>query len=179
MRLFIGVQLNEKANKELDKAISALKGISRGNYTRPDNLHMTLQFLGETDAGAIGTIHQAMEEAARGKTPMTFTLSHPGRFVRGGESIVWYGVRGQTALLGSLQKELCAALSANGVGFDKSEFKPHITLGRRVRFDMPWEEALQRLAVSEEPFEVDGIILFESARINGALTYTPIHIQRF
>jgi 2'-5' RNA ligase len=179
MRLFIGVKLNDTVKNELGYAVETLRDVATGNFSRTENLHITLAFLGETDGSRIGAIKKAMQMAAAYKKSFTLMLKQPGRFTRGTENIVWYGVQGEISLLHALHKDVCAALADNRVGFDHGDFKPHITLGRRVRFDIPWEEAAQRLAGRQEAFEVDGIVLFDSARVNNILTYTPIFTQTF
>lgn len=50
MRIFIAVQFSEPARKSVIDCMDSLRrqGV-RGNYTRPENLHLTMAFIGETD----------------------------------------------------------------------------------------------------------------------------------
>jgi len=126
MRLFIGIELNQAVKSELGRSIERLKEAAIGNFSPAGNLHITLQFLGEKKKEEIELIVKAMQKASSGFTAFSLYLDNPGKFDRGGESIVWYGVSGETERLNELFKFLCSALYENGVSFDKSAFKPQV-----------------------------------------------------
>ena len=50
MRLFIAIRFSPEIRQTLLDAVSGLRAQARsGNFTRPENLHLTLAFLGETN----------------------------------------------------------------------------------------------------------------------------------
>lgn len=65
------------------------------------------------------------------------------------------------------------ALLENGFNIEKHIFKPHITLGRRVRF----YNSIEKNILLDEPLEtkVNSISLMKSERINGKLIYMEIY----
>lgn len=179
MRLFIGIELEKEIESALNCSIEGLKELARGNFSHADNLHITLQFLGEKNPSEIETIRKAMQKASAGLKAFSLRLNSPGRFDRGGESIVWYGISGDLDRLNDLYRLLGNALFECNVTFDKNAFKPHITLGRRIRTDTPWEKVFSTITVEEKSFTVEKIVLFESTRLNGKLTYIPTFTHRF
>ena len=123
MRLFIAIQLND----EIKDALEAMQDYMRsrgvkGNYTKRDNLHLTLAFIGEFDDP-----QKVLEAIERAKLrPFDITLSGTGSF----RSLWWAGMDGGMALrsfAGRLRRELDSA----GIPYDRKKFSPHITLIRR------------------------------------------------
>lgn len=86
MRLFIAVNFDEKTKASLMGAVQKLKeSSSAGNFTRPENLHLTLVFIGETkDAAAV---KEAMEQV-RG---LPFALRIKGLGNLAGEEKIYTG----------------------------------------------------------------------------------------
>ncbi len=175
MRLFIGAGLEESIKSKLNKSIEELKSISKGNFVSQKNLHVTIQFLGEKNIEDIGALSRAIEKGAAFTGAINAALDKPGRFSRGKESIVWYGLKGEISQLFKLHESICGELSNSKITFDKKDFNPHITLGRRVISNLSWEEVFSRITVDEKPFTISSVTLFESVRINGVLTYIPVY----
>jgi 2'-5' RNA ligase len=178
MRLFIGVEIGEPAKEELVNALEKLKNIAAGNFTLPQNLHLTLQFLGEKQPVEVAAIKRAMREAAKGSPRLQFSLLGPGRFPRGEESIFWYGIGGDTEKLNRLAADVQRRLIENGISFEKDNFKPHITLGRRIRTRIPIPEAFESIRAKTAGFTVEELVLFESTHVNSVLTYIPVARER-
>ena len=167
MRLFIAINFNNATRSRLLSLRDELRSRSdRGNFSLPENLHLTLAFLGECDAKQIAAIKTVMNTVVFEQFDLQ--IERVGRFRRDGGDIWWAGLRGSKPLL-DLQRELTDKLIAAGFSLEKREYKPHVTLGREVVTDAaPWPI---------EPFEetVTAIDLMKSERIAGKLTYTAIH----
>lgn len=167
MRLFIAINPNNDIRSRLLSLRDELKARSRrGNFVSPDNLHLTLAFLGECDESKTANAKLAMDAVK--VQPVAFDVQSLGRFRRQGGDIWWAGVREDRALL-ELQRSLTDRLVAAGFVLDGRKYSPHITLARQVVTDVtPWRI---------EPFgETARIIdLMKSERINGKLTYTSIY----
>ncbi len=172
MRLFVAIELNAAVRERLAGMIERMRAMGAvGNFSRVENLHLTLAFLGET--GRAAAVLRAME--AVGQHPaFPLTLERWGRFRRSsGGDIWWAGIRPEEALV-SVQKDLSDRLRAAGFPLDTKPFQAHITLGREVR--MPFETAKTLLAEPLQPlgFPVEQLTLMRSHRVNGLLTYTPV-----
>ncbi len=134
-----------------------------GNFTRPENLHLTLAFLGET--GAVRPAAKALAAAADRAFPLT--LAGSGRF----GDVFWVGVTpcpALEALAGALQQRLRDA----GFALEDRPFRPHITLLRRAALPP------QLPPLPPVTFSADRIVLFESAREGGRLVYRPVQEKR-
>ena len=166
MRLFIAVNFNNDTRSRLLALRDELRGKSRrGNFSAPENLHLTLAFLGECDFKQTNVVKSVL--CAVNFEPFDLTVDCIGRFKRDGGDIWWTGLRESKPLI-ALQGELTEKLIATGFSLDMRKYSPHITLGREVVTDAkPW---------AIEPFaETIGTIdLMKSERINGKLTYTAI-----
>ena len=168
MRLFVAFNFNDRTRGGLLALRDELRsGAGRGSFTLPENLHLTLVFLGECDMRQASSAKAAMD-AVRFE-PFDLTIGRVGRFGgRDGGAIWWAGVCVDEPL-SELHRALTDNLAGAGFTLDKRKFSPHITLGRKVVTDA----APRRV----EPFgeEVRKIDLMKSERIEGRLTYTPIH----
>jgi len=173
MRLFVAINLNSETKGGLLALRDELRaGAEQGNFSLPENLHLTLAFLDECDQKQASAAKAAM--SAVSFEPFELLIERVGRFggrggERGGqaEALWWAGVRVNEPMA-KLHRELNDSLAAAGFSLDTRKFSPHITLGRRVVSDA----APRRI----EPFgeTVSHIDLMKSERVFGKLTYTAI-----
>ena len=96
-------------------------GVS-GNYVAPDNLHLTLAFIGEYADPY--DVSEVMEQI--GFEPFSIRLSGMGSF----ENLWWAGIS-ENEELRRIVKRLRYALADAGIPFDRKKFSPHITLIRK------------------------------------------------
>ena len=167
MRLFIAINFTDDTKNGLIAMCDQLRSRSeRGRFSLPENLHLTLVFLGECDAEQTTAAKTAMDEVIF--EPFDLAIERIGRFKRDGGDIFWAGVRENKAL-SDLQQKLTYCLRSKGFKLEKRKYSPHITLGRDVVTDVAPHPI--------EPFGelVSQIDLMKSERINGKLTYTSIY----
>ena len=167
MRLFIAVNFNDDTKKGLLALRDELRAKSeRGRFSAPENLHLTLAFLGESSADQAAAAKSAMDFAVF--SPFSVIIDRVGRFKRAGGDIWWAGVRESKPLVG-LQRGLTEKLITAGFTLDRRKYSPHITLGREIDTD------LQPKMIEPIGETVNSIELMKSERIRGKLTYTAIH----
>jgi len=167
VRLFIAINFNMETKNRLLALCDELRGVSsRGRFSLPENLHLTLAFLGECDAKQTTAIKTLMDAVIF--KPFDITIDCIGRYKRDGGDLWWAGIYENGDLL-ELHTNLTTGLLENGFVCDKRKFNPHITLGREII-----TKAQPRQI---EPFSetVKKIELMKSERIGGKLTYTAIH----
>ena len=166
MRLFIALNFTVESQARLLALRDELRAqTARGNFSLPENLHLTLAFLGECDARQAAAARKAM--SAVEFTPLEITINRVGRFRRDGGDIWWAGMRETPALI-DLQRDLTDQLLAASFALERRKYSPHITLRREVVTEaVPWKI---------EPFgeTVARVDLMKSERIQGKLTYTTI-----
>ena len=103
----------------------------RAKWVRPENIHLTLKFLGNINPADIDNIGGAMVDAV-GEIK-TFNLVAGGIGVFPGINrprVIWVGLKGQIQLLFAMQRLLEDNLAALGYKKEKRPFKGHLTLGR-------------------------------------------------
>jgi len=167
MRLFIAINLNEETKRQLIAFRDELRSNSQyGNFSKPENLHLTLVFLGECSPMQTATVKSVMNNVHF--EPFELTIEGIGRFRRDGGDTWWAKVC-ENKSLSDLHRNLTDRLIAAGFSLDRRKFSPHITLGREVVTDF---QPKQIAAFGET---VSSIELMKSERINGKLTYTVIH----
>lgn len=162
MRLFIAVHFSDEIRRNLLDAISSLRAqATSANFTRPENLHLTLAFIGETSNTA--AVRRVMDAVAA--EPLSLTVGGSGRF----GDLWWAGVDKNPSLqklADGLRDGLCGA----GFDIDRRAFQPHVTLARRLVSDVP-----VRLSVPRAAMTVSRVSLMSSERVNGRLVYTEIY----
>lgn len=173
MRLFVAIGVNEQVKDNLCKVIEDMKQYAvQGSFSRRENLHLTLAFLGETQrlSEAEQAIHQINQK------PFTLQLSELGTFLGRDGDLYWAGFQ-KSAPLTALQKELTKQLAAVGFSLEKRTYSPHLTLGRRIRFEQSTD--MQRFQKLLKPLtmDVDKISLMRSQRIENRLIYTELDAQ--
>jgi len=166
MRLFIAVNLTEPTRRALSELQGELKQSAiRGSFTPPQNLHLTLAFLGECGEAQAEAAKEAMMELDHGS--FSIEIDRLGRFRWDDGDIWWAGVR-ENACLRGLQADLTDQLSVRGFTLEVRAYTPHITLARRVTGDM------EEKTVSPFGETVTKIHLMKSEHIGGRLSYTPV-----
>jgi 2'-5' RNA ligase len=167
MRLFIAINFNDDTRSSLLALRDELRSRSeRGNFSLPDNLHLTLVFLGECDLTQTAAVKASMDTVRF--EPIEVVIDRIDRFRRGGGDIWWAGLR-YSRSLSEVQRDLTDSLTAAGFRFDKRGYSPHITLGREIVTDTkPWP-------ISPFAETAGRIDLMKSERISGKLTYSVIY----
>ncbi|MBE6906085.1 MAG: RNA 2',3'-cyclic phosphodiesterase [Ruminococcaceae bacterium] len=175
LRLFVAILLNDPVKDGLCQAIHELENAAlRGNFTRRENLHLTLAFLGETSRWK--DILQAMEKVNSRLFPLV--VQGLGKFQRGAAGIYWAGIQKSPQLI-ALQSNLCRELSLSGFSLEQRAYQPHLTLGREVILREDFEEAVFQKSVPPLSMEVRGMSLMRSERIDGRLVYTEVDAKQF
>lgn len=147
-------------------------------WVKPERMHLTLRFLGDTPVSQLEALSAALDVAAAQHRTFVLQLGQLGAFpTERRPRVIWVGLGGETEAAAALQKALDAVLVPLGWRPDSKKFSPHLTLGRVKREDdrinLPWGKAVVPTA-----FTVSEIHLIESElRPNGPL-YTVRHSSR-
>lgn len=125
MRMFVALRAEDPLKRAAVQYMEELKrlGVS-GSFTKPDNLHITLAFIGES------AYFKRAEQAVRNVRSGPFVLESAlaGRF----GDILWLGFK-KSGCLSELAEGVRAELTKAGFSLDNRPFKAHMTLARRVR----------------------------------------------
>lgn len=161
MRLFVGIALPETIRARIECLESGIPG---AKWVRPENLHITLRFIGEVDGGAANDIDAAL--AAVKARAFALTFSGLGCFDRKGKvHTLWVGIERSEPLM-RLRAKIESALVRARLEPERRKFKPHAAIARmrnglaRTHKIGAYLEANNRFAAG--PFEVDRFILYRS-----------------
>jgi len=133
MRLFLAIELTDEVRQRLITIQDVMREIAAASWTRPENLHLTLKFLGETRDTAVAPLCAAMQEIRIDDAP-TLTFDHAVFFPRGGDiGIIGAGASAPPAALGSLVEQIERACRRQGFPRESRRYVPHITIARARR----------------------------------------------
>ncbi|MFH0965655.1 MAG: RNA 2',3'-cyclic phosphodiesterase [Planctomycetota bacterium] len=132
LRTFVGVALPDDMRLALTGAIRRLSSADvKLRCTRPENLHVTLKFLGDTPEEEIVEVCRLVRDAAAGVEPFSAEIAGLGSFPPGGRPrVLWAGARTGAEGLRALYERLEERLRAAGFPAENRRYVPHVTLGR-------------------------------------------------
>ena len=167
MRLFVAIDLPDNVKEQVAGLCCGLPG---ARWVNPEQLHLTLRFIGEVDGGMFRDIRETLDEVQ--SDPFTLQLDGVGFFPpRGKPRVVWVGLR-QSVDLSQLRNRIESRLVALGLEPETRKFSPHITLARLKNtpaFKVGRFLETHNLFLST-PFAIDEFFLY-SSRLgrNGAI----------
>jgi len=125
MRLFVGLALPSSLKERLAPLMAGLPG---AKWVPPENLHLTLRFIGEVDERDAALLDEAL--SAIEKPAFDLQVAGCGIFAqRRGPEAVWIGVASTPPLV-DLQAAVERAAVRAGFAPEEKRFRPHITLAR-------------------------------------------------
>jgi len=179
MRTFIAIELPRHITAAMGDVQETLKSSKLNiRWVRPENIHLTLKFLGDTPPEAVDTISRTLSESVLNFSPISLSAKGSGAFPGiKNPRVIWVGLSGQVPRLKTLQQALEENLTAIGFEKEKRTFKGHLTLGRTkgavdpVKLNAALNEILD---FETEPFLADRIFLFQSDLKPTGPVYTKI-----
>ena len=143
-------------------------------WTRPENVHLTLKFLGEIPEGEIEQIGAALRKVCADHTPFDAGLSSFGAFPSAQRArVIWASAAAGSEELRALAADVEAAFEPLGFGREDRTFVPHVTLGR-VR-GKPVKLELPAVVPGEPRFEISRVELMESRLAAGGAVYETLY----
>lgn len=143
-------------------------GVPGARWTAPDNIHLTLSFVGDVPD----------DRADVRAAPFDLTLDGVGSFGSGrGARVLWVGVERNEALV-QLQGRIETTITRAGLPVDGRRFTPHVTLARLS--NAPTERVGRFLAergmFRAGPFPIDHFTLYQSLLGKEAAVYRPLRL---
>jgi 2'-5' RNA ligase len=167
IRTFIAFELPPAVIALLENVQQELKRLKiRARWVRPENIHLTLKFLGDISPDDIDKIGTAMAGAAVDFSPVSVSVGGIGVFPGiKRPRVIWAGLGGDIRSLLDLHSRLAGKLAEAGFPKDKKSLKAHLTLGRIKQAANP--ATLRRMmtgyaGLSSEEFTFNPAILFKS-----------------
>ena len=167
MRLFIALPVPAAAKKALRGTQAALikKGV-RGRCIPPENLHITLCFLGSVKDPA-----PVIEALRRVKVPRA--ALRPDRLTLFGDALALLFL--PDPALESYVRALRQALDDAGVGYDRQAFKAHVTLLRKTSLPRPGFDLQKAAQPGNHTLNVNAVCLMASELRPEGAKYTVVY----
>ena len=186
-RLFVAVPLDDDARTAVTEVVERVraeeprppKGRRGVRWVRLEGLHLTLRFLGPTDARRVPDLAAALGSVAAASRGFDVRIAGAGGFPSEARPrTIWLGLREGAAALADLALSVDAALEPLGWDRQDRPFRPHLTLARSdgvVAGPAVVRSLGQAMDGREIDSRIDRIVLFESVTGGGRARYVSWH----
>ena len=178
IRSFIAIELSAGQRRSLTRVIRQMAAQwPEYRWVATDQLHVTLNFLGEVPDEKIPQVCEIMREVAAAHTGFSFQPAGLGAFPKNRRPrVLWTGIDEGKSRLSKIHYDLAEALEGLRLDRERKGYRPHVTLGR-IRNDSRWpdsviEELEAGPAIHVEPADVEQLVLFASYQERGGNVYT-------
>lgn len=178
MRTFIAIEIPSEVKSALAALQTELRRAGADvSWTKPENLHLTLNFLGEVDERRIAEVEKACVDLAAEFQPFTLSLNDTGVFPNARQPrVFWAGLSGEVENVAEMHKLLNERLAPIGFKREEKRFHPHLTIGR-LKSNKKTRELLALADAHRLPalsFVVTEIVLMKSELHPAGSEYTPM-----
>lgn len=182
MRLFIAINFNEEIKDRLQAIMDKLKAQGfLGNFTKRENLHLTIAFLGEVENNRIGDIKEILNLI----NLKQFNLNFSGLGFFNKRSNTVFLKTETNEYLNILNKFITYDLSQKGFIIEEREYKPHLTLIREANLIEKGAEIQNKISEFNNLILENGkitskvlkISLIKSERVNNKLYYSELYAK--
>lgn len=178
IRAFIAIHLPAEVQAYLGEiSHSFSKELPHGavRWVMPDQMHLTLRFLGETREDRLPAIGAALVEVAAKYHSFTLHLDKLGCFPNSSRPrVIWVSLAGDSDALQRIKTEIDEVLEPFGWQPEDRPFRAHLTLGRvkdeHKQIRLPWGEVVSKL-----PVAVSAIYLVQSRLLPDG----PVYADRY
>ena len=161
IRSFIAVEVGDEMMQALAQAQAALKPslhFGAFRWVAPENIHITLKFLGDVLPRQMDDIKAALASVVPRHTQFRLTATDLGVFPNlNRPSVLWVGLQGEMTQLQALRDDVERVVAPLGFPTESRAFSPHLTLARLKEPSRAEVEAL-RDAVRRDPVGLLGEI---------------------
>lgn len=180
IRTFVAVSLDEELRHKISDVQQRAKSFASGvKWVPPENLHVTLKFLGDVSREKLSRVQAAIDEVAGKLTAFDLTVGGMGLFPTAKRPrVIWVGLEDGCEQLVALAKDVEDAMI--GLKFEKEEkpFRSHITIGRVREGNKPVPglfEGLEEIDTGTLGVQrVASVALMQSVLRPGGPIYTPL-----
>ncbi len=190
-RAFIAIELPGDLRRRIKEHVDRLRAAYaevRASWSREDNLHLTLKFLGDVPVSRVPDLSEACRKSARQLAPFDLVISGCGTFPPHGKpKVLWLGIENAAAeqrssavspehpllLLHAAIEDHCAAA---GFARESRAYHPHLTIARirEARHTRALSERHKQIGFAPLSFTVTELILFRSELSSRGSKHTPL-----
>jgi 2'-5' RNA ligase len=182
-RLFTAVDITTDIADELAGLQSAIKqrlgpGM-RASWVPPEDIHLTLKFLGSVEADLVGPLGDVMRDVAGTEPPFELEVQNIGAFpTPGNPRVLWVGADPESAtLLDRIHEQLETRYHDDfDIDRDEHSFQPHFTLGR-IKSNRAPDLIDMKPELPDGPFgacRIKHVSMYESELTHEGAEYTEV-----
>ena len=179
VRTFICIDIPAEIKLRMEKLQATLRSAGgQVSWTRPNNIHLTLKFLGNVPAARVAAVCSGVRTACQGIGSFKVTVSGAGCFPSPrSPRVLWVGLAKAPELV-SLYESVEDAMSSLGFDRETRTFSPHLTIGRlRSRENAQrLGELITSIGFESETFEAREVIVMRSSLKPTGAIYTPLDV---
>jgi len=182
-RAFLALDLPAEARAAAADATARLRracGEGDVKWVPPENLHVTLRFLGSLDPEALARARAVVADLDQRFDAVTVGWSRLGAFPSPRRpSVLWLGLADGEQRLSHLAREVERRLRAARFGRADKPFAAHVTIGRvRRGRRLIWPTESDRLTTPDGAFSMRAIVLYQSRLTPAGPHYAPLATAR-
>jgi 2'-5' RNA ligase len=183
VRLFVAVEIGSEVQASATRVIEDLKRRTeqsapqaRVTWVKPDQLHLTVRFIGQADSNLCQTILATLAYPLQ-VSAFELTIEGTGSFPpKRPPRVIWAGITAGLEVLHAVEQEVQLRLDPLIPGVDERDYRPHLTLGR-VKNPAGLRPAVVLKGLEQAVFgrvRVEAVTLFESRLSSTGPTYVAL-----
>ncbi|MBP7791992.1 MAG: RNA 2',3'-cyclic phosphodiesterase [Candidatus Goldbacteria bacterium] len=173
MRCFIGIPLNSTTQNEIYGVYPRIKDLK---FTKKENLHITVKFLGEIKEDKIEKIKEIIGESLNGVEKFAISCNRLSSFPSlTSAKVIWVNVIQGSKIIEKIYNRLEDKLEKTGIQKENRKYIPHITIAR-TRNAVDITDYLRNFDINSA---AESIVLFKSDLKPDGPFYTKIFEHNF
>lgn len=176
IRAFFAINLPEELQKSMDNVVAQLNTANKltVQWVKPQNLHITLQFMKNVELNDISTLSKNVRHELRSIEPFELELSHLELFPEPTHPRLISVALASDVILVDIAKRIGRAIVATNYPLETHPFRAHLTLGR-LKETPPKNISLINIALPHaKKFLVKEIIFYQTQRSHEGSQYIPL-----
>lgn len=167
-RIFVAVDISDEARARASAYTDALRSefpSARVGWEKPEKLHLTLKFLGDTTDAQLDELNETVRETAARIDVFKLRIQSTGVFPSARNArILWLGVGDERRVLAAASELMEIGCEKIGFPREKRNFRAHLTIGRLREPHRSGEIAEKHLQNEFSPveFDVSELVVYES-----------------
>lgn len=182
-RTFLALNVDEAVRRGIRRLsgeiAERLDPADKVSWVHDENLHVTLNFLGNVPDDILADVCQAAIDVAADMEPFDFHIRNVAAVPEQGRQlrVIWLDIEEPSGVLADLQQALTDAMVDLGMRQEERVYRPHLTLAR-VKYTNN-ADALRRVVGEFAPADfgtqfADEVVVYSSVRAREGVVYAPI-----
>ncbi len=179
-RVFCAIDLPRDLRERLIAHINRVRDAvpdARANWSRVDNIHLTLKFLGDIPLPQVEKLSEAASRSVKDFAPFKIVVEQAGAFPKHGQPrVLWIGINDFSGKLGEMHARLEDESAKAGFQKEDRPFNPHLTAARlrKPRHARTLASAHKQLGFEPAEIAVSELLVIRSELSNEGSKYTVI-----